>query len=182
MRGPALRWIALLARLVVGGVWLWAGLAKLTDPLGSVLAVQAYDLLPLSLTEPIGYALPAVEVVVGLALLLGVMSRGAAVISAVLFVAFVVGIASAWARGLQIDCGCFGGGGYDPDAASKYPWEIARDVALLAASVLVAWVGPGRLALDGLLFGRRTTAGLDDLDDDLDDAEDLDEHDLEEVD
>ena len=44
--------------------------------------------------------------------------------------------------------------GYDPDAASKYPWEIARDVALLAASVFVAWLPSTRLSLDSLLFRR----------------------------
>jgi uncharacterized membrane protein YphA (DoxX/SURF4 family) len=163
-----MQWVALLARLVVGGVWIWAGLAKLADPLGSVRAVQAYDLLPLSVAEAVGYALPAVEVVIGLALVVGVMSRGAAAISAVLFVGFVIGIASAWARGLEIDCGCFGGGGYDPDASSKYPIEIARDVALLAASLLVVWVGPGRLALDSVLFRRRTTTDLERELDELD--------------
>ena len=53
----------------------------------------------------------------------------------VLLVAFIVGIGSAWARGLQIDCGCFGGGGFDENAADDYPWDIARDVGLLALSV-----------------------------------------------
>ena len=48
--------------------------------------------------------------------------------------AFIIGIASAWARGLQIECGCFGGGGTVEDATSKYPWEIARDVGLLLLS------------------------------------------------
>ena len=64
--------------------------------------------------------------------MLGLLTRGAAVVSGLLFVAFIIGIASVWARGISIDCGCFGGGGYDPDAMSKYPWEIARDAALLA--------------------------------------------------
>lgn len=162
-------WLALLARLVVGVVLFWAGLAKVADPLGSVAAVNAYDLLPVSLVEPIGYALPAVEIVAGLALVLGVMTRGAAVLAAVLFVAFVVGISTAWARGLEIDCGCFGGGGYDPDASSQYPWEIARDVALLAASLFVVRVGAGRLALDSLLFRRSTVK--DDVGDDAADVE-----------
>ncbi|MDO9457740.1 DoxX family protein [Nocardioides sp.] len=172
MNPSAKQWLALLARLVVGGVWIWAGFAKLADPLGSVQAVQAYDLLPTSLAEPIGYALPAVEVVIGLALVVGVMSRGAAAISVVLFVGFVIGIASAWARGLEIDCGCFGGGGYDPDASSKYPVEIARDVALLAASLFVVWAGPGRLALDAVLFRRRTPRDLErELDNELEGAE-----------
>jgi uncharacterized membrane protein YphA (DoxX/SURF4 family) len=145
-------WVGLLARLVTGGVWIWAGALKLGDAYQSVEAVRAYDLLPEALVEPVGYLLPVLEVVVGAALVLGVLTRGAAVLSAVLFVAFIIGIASAWARGLQIDCGCFGGGGYDPDAEAAYPWEIARDVALLAASLfLVRWPRT-RLALDSVLF------------------------------
>jgi hypothetical protein len=77
------------------------------------------------------------------------------VVSALLFVAFIVGIASVWARGIEIDCGCFGGGGYDPDAAASYPWEIARDVALLAASVGLVLLRSTRLALDSRMFVRR---------------------------
>lgn len=151
-------WIGLAARLVIGGVWIWAGALKLGDSYQSVQAVRAYDLLPESLVEPVGYLLPVLEVVVGAALVLGVLTRGAAVISAVLFVVFIIGIASAWARGLQIDCGCFGGGGYNPDASSQYPWEIARDAVLLAGSLyLVRWPRT-RFALDSLLFRPLTTA------------------------
>ena len=152
MGGTAHGWLGLLARLVTGGVWIVAGALKVTDPAGSIAAVRAYELLPGSLVEPVGYALPAVELVVGLALVVGVFTRGAAVISALLFVAFVIGIASVWARGIEISCGCFGGGGAKPGAASSYPWEIARDVALLAASVYVVLVRRTRLALDNLLF------------------------------
>ena len=65
---------------------------------------------------------------------------------------FIIGIASVWARGITIDCGCFGGGGYDADAASQYPWEIARDVGLLVLSAYLVWLGRTRLALDNLLF------------------------------
>lgn len=171
---PSLKqWLAVVARLAVGAVWIWAGFAKLADPLGSVRAVQAYELLPSSVAEAVGYSLPAIEVVVGLALVVGVMSRGAAAISAVLFVGFVIGIASVWARGIEIDCGCFGGGGYDADASSKYPFEIARDAALLLASVFVLWSGPGRFALDSVLFRRLTPR---DFERDLDDLDDLDKH------
>ncbi|WP_436701175.1 MauE/DoxX family redox-associated membrane protein [Nocardioides sp. BYT-33-1] len=151
MRGT-LAWVGLAARLVAGGVWIVAGGLKITEPDASIAAVRAYQLLPSSLAEIVGLALPAVELVVGLALVLGVFARGAAVISALLFAAFIVGIASVWARGIEIDCGCFGGGGAKAGASSAYPWEIARDVALLAASLLVAFVRRTRLSLDSLLF------------------------------
>lgn len=147
-------WLGLVARLVVGGVWIAAGAVKLPDPYASVQAVRAYEILPASAAEAVGYLLPVVEVVVGLALVLGLLTRGAGVVSALLFVVFIAGIASVWARGLEIDCGCFGGGGYDPDARSNYPWEIARDVGLLALSGFVVWLPRTRLALDNVLFRR----------------------------
>ena len=147
-------WVGLAARVVVGCVWIYAGASKLLDPAQSVAAVRAYQLLPGNLAQPVGQLLPVLEVVVGTMLLLGLLTRGAAVLSSVLFVGFVVGIASVWARGLTIDCGCFGGGGYDPDAASKYPWEIARDSLLLLASVYLVWLPSTRLSLDSLLLRR----------------------------
>ncbi|MCD4534027.1 DoxX family membrane protein [Nocardioides sp. cx-169] len=153
-------WLGLGARLATGGVWIYAGVVKLPDPYASVQAVRAYELLPSSLAEAVGYLLPPLEVVVGIALVLGVLTRGAAVVSALLFVAFIVGIASAWARGMEIDCGCFGGGGYDPDARSNYPWEIARDTALLLASCYLVWLRRSRLALDSVLFRRTTMSAV----------------------
>jgi hypothetical protein len=73
-------------------------------------------------------------------------------VSALLFLAFIVGISSAWARGLSIECGCFGGGGEIPDAAAAYPGEIARDVGLLALSLWLVVRPRSRLALDNVLF------------------------------
>jgi uncharacterized membrane protein YphA (DoxX/SURF4 family) len=157
MAGRAHAWLGLVARLVTGGVWIVAGALKVTDPVASIDAIRAYELLPWSVVEPLGYALPAIEIVVGLALVLGAFTRGAAVVSALLFVAFIIGIASVWARGIEIDCGCFGGGGPKEDAASSYPWEIARDAALLAASCYVVVVRRTRLAFDNLLFPARAT-------------------------
>ena len=145
-------WVSFAARLLVGGVWIVAGLLKLPDPAASVRAVRAYQLLPEAVVPLVGYALPVVEVVVGVALVSGLLVRFAAVLSGVLFVAFIVGISAAWARGLQIDCGCFGAGGYAADATEKYPWEIARDLGLLLASAWLVWRPRGPWALDNRLL------------------------------
>ncbi len=157
------QWIGLVARLIVGGVWLVAGALKLPDPDSSVIAVRAYEVLPETLVVPVGQVLPAVEIVVGLCLVLGALTRPAALLSTVLFAAFVLGIASVWARGIEIDCGCFGGGGADDGATSGYPWEIARDLGLM---LLSAWLvlRPGtRWSVDALL---RPGADRDDTTDD----------------
>jgi uncharacterized membrane protein YphA (DoxX/SURF4 family) len=147
-----LRWVGFAARLVVGGVWLWAGLLKVTEPEASVTAVRAYQLLSPSLADGVGRVLPMVEVVVGACLILGVLTRLAGGVSALLQIAFIIGIASVWARGISINCGCFGDGGPDPDAISKYPWEISRDIGLLALSLFLAWRPRTPLALDNLLY------------------------------
>ncbi len=140
------------ARLVVGGIWVYAGLLKLPDPEASVTAVRAYQLLPPDLADVVGRVLPALEVVVGLCLLLGLLTRAAGGISALMQLAFIAGIASVWSRGIAISCGCFGNGGPDPDAFGKYPWEIARDVGLLALSLYVVWLRRTPYALDSVLF------------------------------
>lgn len=147
-------WFGLVARLVTGGVWVVAGALKVPHPGESVRAVRAYDLLPEGVVPTVGHALPALEIVVGLALVAGVFVRWTAVVSALLFAAFVVGIASAWARGLSIDCGCFGGGGYEEGARAAYPWEIARDLGLFLLAAWLVWRPRTRLALDNLIFRR----------------------------
>lgn len=157
-------WLGLLARLVVGGVWIWAGVLKLPDPDASVTAVRAYQLLPPSLADGVGRVLPMLEVVVGACLVVGLLARAAGLLSALMQAAFIVGIVSVWSRGILINCGCFGDGGVDPDAMSKYPWEVARDTGLLALSLLVVWLRRTPLALDNLLFPHFHTDADEDRD------------------
>jgi uncharacterized membrane protein YphA (DoxX/SURF4 family) len=147
-----IRWTGLLARLLVGGVWLYAGLLKVGDPASSVTAVRGYQLLPYDAAETVGRVLPMLEVVLGACLLLGLLTRFTGALSALLQIAFVIGIVSVWSRGIAISCGCFGNGGPDPDAFSKYPWEIARDLGLAALSLLLVWRPRTPYAVDGLLF------------------------------
>jgi uncharacterized membrane protein YphA (DoxX/SURF4 family) len=144
---PAHEWTTLAGRLALGGVWIAAGALKLPDPAGSVRAVRAYQLLPEAVVPAVGYGLPVLEVTIGVLLVLGIAVRFAAVVSAVLLALFVVGVASAWARGLTIDCGCFGGGGTVAADRTRYGSEIARDVALLAIAAGLARWPASRLAL-----------------------------------
>lgn len=143
-----LSWIGTLARLALGGVFLVAGALKVGDPDASVRAVQAYRLLPTDVAEVVGYVLPAVEIGLGLLLLLGLMTRVAAVVALILLVAFVIGVSSAWARGLSIDCGCFGGGGEVAPGATRYVEELVRDAGLIIAAVFLILRPQTRFALD----------------------------------
>ena len=138
-RRAVLGWIGVVARLVVGGVMLVAGALKVTDPDAAAAAVQAYRLLPSDLARIVGYALPPLEIALGVLLILGLFTRIAAIVSSLLLVAFMVGVASVWARGYSIDCGCFGGGGdVGPEGrARRYTGELLGDGGLLIASGLL---------------------------------------------
>lgn len=142
-------WLVTLARLVLGGVWIVAGALKVTDLDASVRAVRAYRLLPEIVAQFVGAGLPMVEILLGALLVVGLGVRAAAAVSAVLMTAFVIGIASVWIRGLQIDCGCFGSGGQlAPGARPTYGWELTRDVGLLLLAGMLARWPAGPWAID----------------------------------
>ncbi len=147
-----LPWLATAARLVLGGVWIAAGASKVADLAESVRAVRAYQVLPEWAVPAVGAGLPLLEIALGLMLVVGFSVRFGAVVSAVLLAVFIAGIVSASARGLQIDCGCFGGGGeLGAGQETKYGTEIARDAALLAVAGALAWWPASRLSIDGYL-------------------------------
>ncbi|MFC7383827.1 MauE/DoxX family redox-associated membrane protein [Sphaerisporangium rhizosphaerae] len=167
---PAVPWVTTLARLVVAVVLIVAGWLKIGTPALSIQAVQAYELLPAQVATAMGYGLPIVEIVVGVLLVAGLLTRAAGVVSALLMLAFVIGIASAWARGLRIDCGCFGGGGKLAAGQSpSYFWEILRDGGLFLLGVWIIRFAPGRLSLDSALGLVPAGAARDD-DEDADES------------
>jgi len=124
-------WLGLISRLVLGGVLFIAGYLKVGTPDKSQMAVRAYEVLPISLANLIGLLLPYVEIGIGLLLILGVYTRISAALGGAIMVVFIVAIAQAWARGLTIDCGCFGGGGQVAASETKYLSEIIRDTGLV---------------------------------------------------
>ena len=114
------QWVSTVVRVVLAGIMLWAGLAKLLEPGQALRAVQAYRIFPSWIDDVVAIGLPIIEISVGLLLLLGLGTRFAAWVTAGLMVVFVAGVASAWIRGLSIDCGCFGGGGDVPSALAVW--------------------------------------------------------------
>jgi len=131
-------WIGLVARLILGGVLFLAGYLKVSAPDKSQMAVRAYEMLPISVANTLGLVLPFVEVAIGALLILGSLTRVVAALGGFTMVIFIIAIAQAWARGLNIDCGCFGGGGAVEPGQTKYLQEILRDagLAFLAAYLI----------------------------------------------
>jgi uncharacterized membrane protein YphA (DoxX/SURF4 family) len=144
-------WLSTLARLSLAGVWFSAGWPKLMDTEGTVRSVRAFQLLPEVLVRPFAYGLPALELVLGVLLLVGLGTRLAAALTAGLMVMFLFGIAAAWARGLSIDCGCFGGGGAVADPVPGYIRDILRDTGFLALAGFLLWRPFSRFSLDAHL-------------------------------
>jgi uncharacterized membrane protein YphA (DoxX/SURF4 family) len=140
--------ISTVARVVLGLVLLMAGALKIADPQSAVAAVRAYQLLPELGATLVGWGLPFVELLLGLLLLSGLATRPVAIATAVLLVIFLAGVISVAARGLSIDCGCFGGGGPVPPDQTAYGLEIARQLGLLALAGWLAVYPQSYLSLD----------------------------------
>ncbi|MRG90720.1 MauE/DoxX family redox-associated membrane protein [Polyangium spumosum] len=122
-----------LLRLALGGMFLAAGALKFSDPTSFALEIHNYQLLP-DLAPLLAATLPAVEIVLGLALVVAPRpwARASALGAALVLGVFTVAVASAVARGVNIDCGCFGEG-----SGPVTMWTVLRDVALVAAAVLL---------------------------------------------
>jgi len=143
--------VGTLARFGLAAVWLVSGLLKAVDPDQTYIAVRAYDVLPAAAVEVVAALLPWVELALGVLLLAGIGIRLVAVLSAVLLLVFIAGVAQAWARGLSIDCGCFGGGGAVEPGETTYVQELLRDAGFLLMAVWLVVRPRTALALDDRL-------------------------------
>ena len=144
------KWFGLLSRLILGGVLFAAGWLKIFTPAKSQMAVRAYEVLPISIANFLGIALPWLEVGLGVLLILGIAVRTSAIFGGGLMVLFIAAISQAWARGLSIDCGCFGGGGTVEPGQTKYLSEILRDTGLALLALYLVRYPLTRFALEKL--------------------------------
>lgn len=126
-------WIQWVARLTLAGVFFVAGVQKLSGLPLFIEQIRAYDLLPDPWPVLFAVYLPWLEVFTALALLTSLV-RGGALLAGLMSMAFIVGLSSAWARGLDIACGCFG-----DTTKANYPLDIAMNMGMITASVVV-WV------------------------------------------
>ena len=129
--------IGTVARLGLAAVFLVSGVPKAIDPDATYVAVRAYDMLPKAGVAVVAAALPWLEIALALLLLAGVATRVAAGVAAGLLLVFVAGVTQAWARGLSIDCGCFGGGGVVAPDQTAYGRELLRDAGFL---LMAGWL------------------------------------------
>ncbi len=141
-------WIGLACRLTLGGVLFAAGYLKVGKAEISQMAVRSYELLPIPVANFLGLTLPFFEVVIGLLLIVGAATRVVAVLGGFTMFIFIIAIAQAWARGLNIDCGCFGGGGAVDPGQTRYLQEILRDAGLVAMALFLTRYPATKFSID----------------------------------
>lgn len=121
-----------LAQVAIGLVFVAAALAKIGDAPYFTQQVHNFHLAPLWAENLVAMTFPWIELVAGVVLVVGTNRRGAAFVALAFMVFFTVAVASAWARGLDFHCGCFG----KSSAASIGAAKFFENVGL----TLLAWV------------------------------------------
>lgn len=134
------KWLALLLAYAVGAFFIWSGVGKVKNPVAFAEAIRNYRIL----TDPgpaiFAHYLPWFEVFLGIGVIWERTRQGAAALLTLLLLGFLGAITSAWIRGLDISCGCFGA----EDVAMDYPVKIAQNVVLIGVCIFL-WTTARRL-------------------------------------
>ncbi|MGQ9859531.1 MAG: MauE/DoxX family redox-associated membrane protein [Thermodesulfobacteriota bacterium] len=143
------QWLSLLLRLVLGAIFLYAGVVKSQDPSGFAQAIYNYRILPGWAINPLAILLPWVEIVMGAVLLMGLWVPGASLLAFGLLGLFAAALCINLARGLDIDCGCFSTAS---TGSGSTIWYFLRDMLFMAMAIQVflfdrQWVPLTRLIL-----------------------------------
>jgi uncharacterized membrane protein YphA (DoxX/SURF4 family) len=129
------RWLLIAGRLVIAAIFLYSGYSKLREPWFQFeVSLESFKILPEYALEPIARTMPWLEVLLGVALLSGILARWFALIASLLLAVFVGAAARAYSLGLNVDCGCFGSGG-DPLGPKWFAEHGGMLVLALAVTV-----------------------------------------------
>lgn len=126
-------WTIRACRWIVGLMFLAAALPKIADPGSFANQIENYGLVPMALQNLLALTLPWIELLVALSLLFGVEARGGGVVAAALMVVFIAAVSSAWARGLDIECGCTGKG-----SSAVGPGKLLENAGLFVAAMVAS--------------------------------------------
>ena len=134
MDSAILKHLIAVGRIVLGAVFVYAGVMKFNDTTTFAGRIAAYRILPYFGNYLLASILPCLEIICGAILITGWRIRGAAVVIALLNAVFMLALLSASVRGLDIDCGCFSKTGEKTSAWTA----LGRDVVLLALALYCA--------------------------------------------
>ena len=135
-------WLTVRVQIALGVFFVAAALPKLVDPPSFAHMIYNYRLVPGAFVNLMALVMPWLELLAGLALILGVWTRTSAILVGALLLVFVAAISLNLARGNAIDCGCF-----DVARASKTAGErladmrldVLRDVGMLLMAAQIMW-------------------------------------------
>ncbi len=102
------RIMSFVFRLFAGGIFIWAAIQKIQVPCELAMDIYHYQLAPAYVINLVAIVLPYIEFILGIALILGIAPRGAALGISVILIFFIVLLSINLVRGLNFDCGCFG--------------------------------------------------------------------------
>lgn len=125
-------WGAIGCRWMLGILFLVAGVLKASDPGGFMRDIDGYRIVDGAALVAAAFFVPYFEIAAGAGLVLRRAYGGAVLAAAGMLAVFVVALVQAWARGLDITCGCFGAG----PVVANYPWWVARDLAMLVGCAI----------------------------------------------
>jgi uncharacterized membrane protein YphA (DoxX/SURF4 family) len=158
-RGPAWwpdaqPWLSLLARAGLAVMWLYYSVPKLSYSSDALqLAVRQYQILPHALADVFGSVQPFLELALGLLAILGLGTRLAAGLSALLLLAYIGGIISLGARGIAINCGCGGIASTAAAGHTRYTLDVLRDILYLIPAAWLIWQPRSPFSVDRWLLG-----------------------------
>ncbi len=128
------RYFLIVIRLVIGGLFVYAGFLKALKPQAFADSIVTFQMLPKQLINVMAMGLPPFEILVGAMLIMGIRTKAASLAAILMSVIFSIAILQGLIRGLQIDCGCFGSG---TPSAMKNWLSLGRDLLLIAGGVLI---------------------------------------------
>lgn len=148
--GVVLGSVSLACRVVAGGLFLFAAYVKLTDVQAFALSIRSFDFLPNHLVLVTAYVVPWMELLAGLGLVAGLWTRSMALVYCGLLVSFIGLVGYTLARGMSVECGCFGKFKLMCDTGIT-ACNLLQNGILTAIGLVPLVVGGGRFSLDGLL-------------------------------
>jgi uncharacterized membrane protein YphA (DoxX/SURF4 family) len=132
------KYLQFVLRLIIGGMFIYVAYNKLINPEEFAKAIKNYDMMPFWIINIMAIILPYIELFSGIFLILGIFKKGSSMIIAISLFIFIIALTTAYARGLNIDCGC-GFSSLIQEKASKNELliRVFEDIFMLIGIIII---------------------------------------------
>jgi putative oxidoreductase len=135
-------WLTIRVQLALGAIFVIAAIPKIADPPSFAHMIYNYRLVPAALINISALVMPWVELLAGLALILGVWRAAARNLIGILLAVFIIAISINLVRDNAIDCGCFNvadRGKTHEQRIFDMKVDVARDLGMLLMAAQLWW-------------------------------------------